>query len=78
MGVEQRQKENLKKMNTRAIADKTDQIKWADALDSLGTLGFERDVSKGLQLARECQHPDAQWLCSLFPDVGDDVTISRC
>jgi hypothetical protein len=61
-------------MNARAVVDKTEQIKWADALDCLCGLGRTRDVANGLQLAGECQHVDAQWLCSLFPDVGDTVT----
>jgi hypothetical protein len=24
-------------------------------------------IAKGLQMARDCHHPDAQWLASLFP-----------
>jgi hypothetical protein len=30
------------------------------------------DIGLGLRLARDCQHPDAQWLASLFRD-GDAV-----
>jgi TPR repeat protein len=61
-------------MNARAV-DKAEQVKWARALHTLCGFAFaRRDVSLGLQLARECQHPDAQWLCSLFLDVGDTMT----
>jgi tetratricopeptide (TPR) repeat protein len=44
--------------------DKVERIKWFDALDGLATSArFE----KALQIARECLHPDAQWLTSLLP-----------
>jgi hypothetical protein len=50
-----------------------DKIKWWDALDTVvGELG-KMDVARGLELARECQHPDARWLASLFP-AGEAVT----
>ncbi len=51
--------------------EKTELIKWWDALDLLCGCDGRRDVTKSLQLARECLHPDAQWLCSLLP--GGDV-----
>jgi hypothetical protein len=58
--------------------DKEGSIKWWDALDTcIGRKGAiranDRDTNKGLQLARECRHPDAQWLASLFP-VGTVVS----
>jgi hypothetical protein len=64
-------------MNGGAVAvDKAELIKWYDALDTLtGTLG-PQDVEKGLQMACECQHPDAVWLASLFP-AGAEVTQER-
>jgi TPR repeat protein len=46
-------------------AERAELIKWWDALDLLFTHS-ERDT-EGIQMARECQHPDAQWLASLFP-----------
>jgi TPR repeat protein len=55
------------------LVDRTEQIKWADALDALWSNAC---VEKGLQMARECRHPDAQWLASLFP-VGVPVTRER-
>jgi hypothetical protein len=56
------------------VSDTAEQIKWWDALDVL--LGSWRKVkiAKGLQMARECRHPDAQWLASLFPAHGDVPT----
>jgi hypothetical protein len=50
-----------------AMSTNDELIKWWDALDLLtGTLATPQ-VEKALQLARECQHPDAQWLAALFP-----------
>jgi hypothetical protein len=49
-----------------ACVDRAELIKWCDALDALG----DDDVDKGLQMARECQHPDARWLASLFPPTA--------
>jgi hypothetical protein len=53
--------------------DRAEQIKWCDALDALST---RQDVERGLQMARECRHPDAVWLASLFP-VGLPVSRAR-
>jgi hypothetical protein len=53
-----------------------EQIKWWDALDSLRKARGKIDVEKGLQGARECSHPDALWLSSLFP-AGVDVSRDR-
>jgi hypothetical protein len=58
-----------RKMNTRGTVDKAEQIKWRDALDVL--IG-QRGIGRGLRLARECQHQDALWLCSLVPANGTD------
>jgi TPR repeat protein len=59
-------------MNRGALLiDVAEQIKWWDALDALEDMaGPER----GLQMARECRHPDAVWLASLFP-AGVTVTM---
>jgi hypothetical protein len=54
--------------------DKAELIKWWDALDVLDQ--DERDVEKALRMARECRHPDAVWLASLFPS-GAAVTRQR-
>jgi hypothetical protein len=53
-------------MATVGLAETT---KWWHALDELL---FYRRVG-GLHMARESQHPDAQWLVSLFP-AGEEVT----
>lgn len=42
-------------------------IEWWDALDA-------RDFATWLQKARRCEHPDAQWLCSL---LGADTTMDE-
>jgi TPR repeat protein len=55
--------------------DKAEQIMWWDVLDVLEQQE-ERHVDKALQMARECRHPDAQWLASLFP-AGVAVTRRR-
>jgi hypothetical protein len=53
-------------------------IKWYDALDSLTDMWGRRDVVKGLQMARECQHPDAVWLASLFPAAAEVTQQRMC
>jgi hypothetical protein len=51
-----------------ALVEKAEQIKWWNALGDLSELSWHRaDVEKLLRKARECRHPDAQWLASLFP-----------
>jgi hypothetical protein len=56
-------------MNRGAVVvDRAELIKWWDACDALAN-----SVDKGLQMARECRHLDAQWLSSLFPP-GTEVT----
>ncbi len=49
--------------------DKADLIRWWDALDAAnGWVGT--DFGETLRLARTCAHPDAKWLCALFPEEG--------
>ncbi len=41
---------------------------WWDALDYLtGAGSVKQDVARGLQMARESPHPQAEWLVALFP-----------
>jgi hypothetical protein len=65
-------------MNSGAlVVDRTEMIKWGNALDVLyGRLPDhpEHGVEKGLQRARECLHPDARWLAALFPS---GVAVTR-
>jgi hypothetical protein len=58
------------------VVDKAELIKWCDALDELAGSLRPIDVVKGLQMARECQHPNAVWLSSLFPS-GAEATQQR-
>jgi hypothetical protein len=58
------------------VADMAEQIKWWDTLDAFRRAWGRVDVEKALQMARECQHPDAQWLAALFP-AGVPVTQQR-
>jgi hypothetical protein len=48
------------------VVELAEWIKWWDALDVL-TKWESPDVSRGLAMARDCRHPDAVWLASLFP-----------
>jgi hypothetical protein len=48
-----------------AVVDRAEQTKWRDALDLLHAERLDGD--KFIQMARDCHHPDAQWLASLFP-----------
>jgi hypothetical protein len=63
--------ENVNRMER---ADKADLIRWWDALDQLAGSYSPTNIPLGLRLARRCQHPDAQWLSSLFPDSDSAVT----
>jgi hypothetical protein len=56
------------------VVDKADLIKWWDALDAITGKFVDQDIAQGLQLARSCAHPDAQWLSSLFPEGDVEVT----
>jgi hypothetical protein len=49
--------------------DRAELIEWQDALDVL-VLSGDLALARGIRLVRQCQHPDAQWLASLFP--GDE------
>jgi hypothetical protein len=61
-------------MNGGAPAiDRAEKIKWWDALDVICGVR-EGGVEAGLQMARSCQHPDAQWLVALFPAGRAAVT----
>jgi TPR repeat protein len=51
-----------------AVVDRAEQIKWWNAIDALG---YARNAEEGMQMARECRHPDAQWLAALFPPGAD-------
>jgi hypothetical protein len=63
-------------MNAGAVGvDRAELIKWYDARTQIGYI-LEHHYVKGLEMARECQHPDAVWLASLFP-VGVTVTRER-
>jgi TPR repeat protein len=53
------------KMKKGVHVDRAEQVKWYEALDALEM--DEEGVERGLQMARECRHPDAQWLASFFP-----------
>jgi TPR repeat protein len=53
-----------------------EQIKWWDTLEVLNGAVRTPDADKGVQMARECLHPDAQWLASLFTP-GVQVTKQR-
>jgi TPR repeat protein len=53
-----------------------EQIKWRDALDLIIGQWNMADVDLGGRMARECSHPDAVWLVSLFP-TGVAVTRER-
>jgi hypothetical protein len=48
-----------------SVVDMAEQIKWWDVLDAFSP---HADVTAVLEMACACRHPDAQWLCSLFPD----------
>ncbi len=48
-------------------------FKWLDVRDTLLGHNFkEQDITAALALARECKHPDAMWLTSIFE--GKDVS----
>jgi TPR repeat protein len=51
-------------MSSAVVMDQAELIKWWDLLD----MWEKVDFATQLQAARECRHPDAQWLASLFPD----------
>jgi TPR repeat protein len=65
-------------MNAGGFASSTsaEQIKWWNAMDTLSSTRSDVDAETGMQMVRECQHPDAQWVAALFP-VGEAVTRRR-
>jgi hypothetical protein len=44
-----------------------DANKWYSARATFLGLNWVLDMEKGLKLASECTHPDAKWLCEVFP-----------
>jgi TPR repeat protein len=52
-----------------SIVDRAEQIRWWNALDLFLIFGGSDigAVEAGLHITRECFHPDARWLASLFP-----------
>jgi hypothetical protein len=54
-----------------ALNDPTELGRWRNVLDSFGLAHTPSSLSRALQTARECRHPDAQWLASLFPPGAD-------
>ncbi len=49
--------------------ERAEKIKWFAARARFLPLGeYTQDLALGLELARDCRHPDAVWLCSLFPN----------
>jgi hypothetical protein len=63
-----------------SVVDEAEQMKWWDAHDVLSEddkLSVEQCIAKALRMARECSHPDAQWLTSLFPEGCATVTRRR-
>ena len=52
--------------------DFVELFKWLDVRDTfLGENNKEQDITAALALARDCRHPDAEWLSSIFE--GKDV-----
>ncbi len=44
-------------------------FKWLDVRDTfLGQNGRKQDITAALALARDCKHPDAEWLTSIFDE----------
>jgi hypothetical protein len=65
-----------------ASTDDEEQIKWFDAMDALlvtasslplmwSRIGHATNFV--VKLATQCRHPDAQWICSLFPVPDYDI-----
>ena len=51
-------------------------FKWLDVRDTLlGENNKEQDIAAALALARDCKHPDAVWLTSIFE--GKDVSTEE-
>jgi hypothetical protein len=56
--------------------DNEEQLKWWDVIDALGVAWDVVHVKEAVEMARECRHPEAQWVASLFP-VDEAVTVPR-
>jgi hypothetical protein len=63
----------VKKMKRVDALDRAELIKWMRALDMMDSR-TDRHIERALQMARECRHPDAQWLMALLPDPGVGAT----
>ncbi len=51
------------------MSDEDAVVQWYAARDwFLGLHERMENPSKGLELARQCKHDEAKWLCKLFPD----------
>ncbi len=50
-------------------------FKWLDVRDTLLGVNKEEDITNALALARDCKHPDAVWLRSVFE--GKDVSTKE-
>ncbi len=51
-------------------------FKWLDVRDTLlGENYKKQDITAALALARDCKHPDAEWLTSIFE--GKDVSTKE-
>ncbi len=56
-------------------------FKWLDVRDVLlGENEREQDITSTLALARDCKHPDAEWLTSIFEgkDVSTEEVFLHC
>lgn len=52
-------------------------FKWLDVRDD--TLSYEHGITKAVALARNCKHPDAEWLVSVFEgkDVSTEAEVKK-
>ncbi len=70
-------------MSAGPIVAKADEQAWWVALGVISEASCDRDLEgfeRGLELARKCRHPEAQWLCSLFPpgvEMTDEEEVVR-
>ena len=53
-------------------------FKWVDVRDTLLGDNFKKqDVTAALALARDCKHPDAEWLTSILKDVSTKEQVGE-
>ena len=53
-----------------------DLLKWLDVRDTLLGDNFRnQDITSALALARDCKHPDAEWLTSILKDVSTEEHV---